>query len=206
MASSATTATAGEVSESGGSDEQGGRRRGRRGGRGRGERRNEAENSTAASVETSEAVAVPVEVAPMLAPVEAPVIAVAPASEMPVQVAEAAPVVVETITQIAEPVFAPPAVEQSAIEPLAPQAPALEAVAVDVPEVDELPVAPVAVQVAAPVDLDKTLSESGLVLVQTTAAAIVAQPEPPVKLGRPRKQKTVEAAEDISLVMVETQK
>jgi ribonuclease E len=147
----------------------------------------------------------------MLAPVEAPVIAVAPASEMPVQVAEAAPVVVETITQIAEPVFAPPAVEQSAIEPpaiepLAPQAPVLESVAVDVPEVDELPVAPVAVQVAAPVDLDKTLSESGLVLVQTTAAAIVAQPEPPVKLGRPRKQKTVEAAEDISLVMVETQK
>jgi ribonuclease E len=118
---------------------------------------------------------------------------------------------VETITQIAEPVFAPPAVEQSAIEPpaiepLAPQAPVLESVAVDVPEVDELPVAPVAVQVAAPVDLDKTLSESGLVLVQTTAAAIVAQPEPPVKLGRPRKQKTVEAAEDISLVMVETQK
>ncbi|MGA7479613.1 MAG: hypothetical protein WBW07_11820, partial [Azonexus sp.] len=71
---------------------------------------------------------------------------------------------------------------------------------------EELPVAPVAAQVAAPVDLDKTLSESGLVLVQTTAAAIVAQPEPTVKLGRPRKQKTVEADEEISLVMVETQK
>jgi len=67
-------------------------------------------------------------------------------------------------------------------------------------------VAPVTVQVAAPVDLDKTLSESGLVLVQTTAAAVVAQPEPPVKLGRPRKQRTVEAAGETSLVMVETQK
>ncbi|HSN62785.1 MAG TPA: Rne/Rng family ribonuclease [Azonexus sp.] len=202
MASSATTASAGEVSESGGSDEQGGRRRGRRGGRGRGERRNEAETP----VEASEAAAVPVEVALMVAPVEAPVIAIAPASEMPVQVAEAAPVAVQSITQIEEPVVAPLAVEPLAIETLAPQAPVHEAVAVNVPEVEELPVAPVAAQVAAPVDLDKTLSESGLVLVQTTAAAIVAQPEPTVKLGRPRKQKTVEADEEISLVMVETQK
>jgi ribonuclease E len=142
----------------------------------------------------------------MVAPVEAPVIAIAPASEMPVQVAEAAPVAVQSITQIEEPVVEPLAVEPPAIETLAPQAPVHEAVVVNAPEVEELPVAPVAAQVAAPVDLDKTLSESGLVLVQTTAAAIVAQPEPPVKLGRPRKQKTVEADEEISLVMVETQK
>lgn len=69
-----------------------------------------------------------------------------------------------------------------------------------------MPATPAEVRVAAPVDLSKALSESGLVLVQTTAAAIVAQPEPPVKLGRPRKPKTVEAAEEVSLVMVETQK
>jgi ribonuclease E len=79
-------------------------------------------------------------------------------------------------------------------------------VAVKVPEIAEMPVAPAEVRVAAPVDLSKTLSESGLVLVQTTAAAVVAQPEQPVKLGRPRKQKTVEVTEEVSLVMVETQK
>ena len=208
MAATAATASAGEVPESGGSDEQGGRRRGRRGGRGRGERRNETENAIATPAEAGEALAIPVEVASLAAPVEdeAPVFAVAPASEMPVQVAETAPVVTQSMTQIAEPVVVPRAVESTAIEPLAPQAPVNEAVAVNVQKVEELPVAPDAVRVAAPVDLDKTLSESGLVLVQTTAAAIVSQPEPPVKLGRPRKQKTFETVEEASLVMVETQK
>jgi ribonuclease E len=201
MAASATTAPAGDVPESGASDDQGGRRRGRRGGRGRGERRNETENSIATPAEASEAVVVPVEVASLVAPVDA-VVVVAPASEMPVQVAETAPVVTETMTHIAEPVIVPLAVETPAIEP----PPVNEAVAVNAPEIEELPVAPVAVQVAAPVDLDKTLSESGLVLVQTTAAAIVSQPEPPIKLGRPRKQKTPEPVGEASLVMVETQK
>jgi ribonuclease E len=119
--------------------------------------------------------------------------------------AEATPAVVEIMAQIAEPVSMPTAVEPSAIEPVLSETPIPDA-AVDVPEIAEMPAAPAEVRVAAPVDLSKTLSESGLVLVQTTAAAVVAQPEPPVKLGRPRKLKTVEATEEVSLVMVETQK
>jgi len=205
MVASAAIAIASEASESGGSDEQGGRRRGRRGGRGRGERRSEAENSTETPVEAIETVVVPVEVAPTVVPAETPAAAIALVSEPVVQATEPAPAIMETIAQIAEPVVALAAVETPVIESVSPQIPFPEP-AVIVPEAEEMPVVPVAVQVAAPVDLGKTLSESGLILVQTTAAAVVAQPEPPVKLGRQRKPKTVEAAEEVSLVMVETQK
>jgi ribonuclease E len=209
MAVSAVTAPAGEISEAGGSDEQGARRRGRRGGRGRGERRNEAENSATAPAEASETAVLLADVAPTVALAETPVVAVEPASQPvsePVMLAaEATPAVVEIIAQIAEPVSMPTAVEPSAIEPVLSETPIPDA-AVDVPEIAEMPAAPAEDRVAAPVDLSKTLSESGLVLVQTTAAAVVAQPEPPVKLGRPRKLKTVEATGEVSLVMVETQK
>jgi len=209
MAVSAVTAPAGEISEAGGSDEQGARRRGRRGGRGRGERRNEAENSATAPAEASETAVLLADVSPTVALAEKPVVAVEPtseqASEAVMLATEATPAVVEIMAQIAEPVSMPTAVEPSAIEPVLPETPIPDA-AVDVPEIAEMPAVPAQVPVAAPVDLSKTLSESGLVLVQTTAAAVVAQPEPPVKLGRPRKLKTVEATEEVSLVMVETQK
>ena len=209
MAVSAVTAPAGEISEAGGSDEQGARRRGRRGGRGRGERRNEAENSATAPAEASETAVLLADVSPTVALAEKPVVAVEPtseqASEAVMLAAEATPAVVEIMAQIAEPVSMPTAVEPSAIEPVLSETPIPDA-AVNVPEIAEMPAAPAEVRVAAPVDLSKTLSESGLVLVQTTAAAVVAQPEPPVKLGRPRKLKTVEATEEVSLVMVETQK
>jgi len=209
MAVSAVTAPAGEISEAGGSDEQGARRRGRRGGRGRGERRNEAENSATAPAEASETAVLLADVSPTVALAEKPVVAVEPtseqASEAVMLAAEATPAVVEIMAQIAEPVSMPTAVEPSAIEPVLSETPIPDA-AVDVPEIAEMPAAPAEDRVAAPVDLSKTLSESGLVLVQTTAAAVVAQPEPPVKLGRPRKLKTVEATEEVSLVMVETQK
>jgi ribonuclease E len=64
------------------------------------------------------------------------------------------------------------------------------------------------VVVAESVNLEQTLADSGLVLVQTTSApAIVPQPEPAVKLGRPRKQKPLaEQADDVPLTMVETGK
>ncbi|HYO26893.1 MAG TPA: ribonuclease E/G, partial [Azonexus sp.] len=202
---SAVTAPAGEISEAGGSDEQGARRRGRRGGRGRGERRNEAENSATAPAEAIETAVLLADVAPTVALAETPVVAVEPVSEPVMLAAEATPAVVEIIAQIAEPVSMQTAVEPSAIEPVLSETPIPDA-AVDVPEIAEMPAAPAEDRVAAPVDLSKTLSESGLVLVQTTAAAVVAQPEPPVKLGRPRKLKTVEATEEVSLVMVETQK
>ena len=100
-----------------------------------------------------------------------------------------------------------PVIAEIAVEPVAElveQAP----VAVDLQKAAEIEIAvpPVAVEESAPLDLDKTLAESGLVLVQTTAPAVVAQPEPPPKLGRPRKQVAVEASSEAPLVMVETQK
>ncbi|MGV0949455.1 MAG: Rne/Rng family ribonuclease [Azonexus sp.] len=206
MAAITATVSASEASESGNSEEQGARRRGRRGGRGRGERRNEAESNAAAPVEATETTAIPLEVAPIIAPVsEEPVVVVIPAPEPVVQVAEPAPAIVDAVAQIAEPLVTPPAIELSAIEPVAPQESFLQG-AVDAPEIEEMVVAPVEVPAAAPVDLGQTLAESGLVLVQTTAAAAVAQPEPPVKLGRPRKLKAEEVTEETSLVMVETQK
>ena len=62
------------------------------------------------------------EVAPIIAPVsEEPVVVVIPAPEPVVQVAEAAPAIVDTVAQIAEPVVTPPAIELSAIEPVAPR-------------------------------------------------------------------------------------
>ena len=149
MAVSAVTAPAGEISESGGSDEQGARRRGRRGGRGRGERRNEAENGSTAPVEAIETAVLPADVAPTVVPAEAPVVAVAlaspPMSEPVMPVAEATPVVVEIMAQIAEPVSMPTAVEPSAIEPVLAETPIPDA-AVNVPEIAEMPAAPAEVR------------------------------------------------------------
>jgi ribonuclease E len=68
--------------------------------------------------------------------------------------------------------------------------------------------APVVTPVAEPVDLEKTLADSGLVMVQTSStASVVAEPAPAPKLGRPRKEKSVaQVAEGEPLQMVETQK
>ena len=60
--------------------------------------------------------------------------------------------------------------------------------------------------VAKSVDIEAALSDSGLVMVQTTSTAAEVTIEPPVKLGRPRKQKNVEQIAAEELVMVETQK
>ncbi|PKO38171.1 MAG: ribonuclease E/G, partial [Betaproteobacteria bacterium HGW-Betaproteobacteria-6] len=183
-------------------EEQGNRRRGRRGGRGRGERRNEAETVAAAVVEASEVAApanVPAEqvssepVVVMIPAIEP--VAPAPEAEAPVPAPVAEPVAV-VIEEMA------PATPPTAVEAELP-----EIATVDVQEAPKTVAQPVPVA-QEPVDIESALAESGLVLVQTSAPANpIAQAEPPVKLGRPRKQKPVsEQAENEPLVMVETGK
>ncbi len=58
-----------------------------------------------------------------------------------------------------------------------------------------------------PVNIEAALADSGLVLVQTTSSpVVVAQADPPVKLGRPRKQQIANQADSEALIMVETGK
>jgi ribonuclease E len=199
-----TANNATEGQETGNGEEQGARRRGRRGGRGRSERRTETDSAAAASVAqdsnsiADEAVAPPVSQEPLVvvipaAEIEAltPAEASAPTTQ-PVVVAEIAPV-----EEKPAPV---------AIEPAPVVAAPVEAVAVEIVEPVEVAAPPAPAVAVATVDLEKALVESGLVLVQTTAPAVIAQ-EPPVKLGRPRKQKPAgEQTEAAPLVMVETGK
>ncbi len=194
---------ANETPDANNSEEQGGRRRGRRGGRGRGERRNEAES--AATPVVADTLSAP-EVSEPAPASQEPVVVVIPAIE-PAATVEAvaesvAEPVVETVVapEAAQPAAAPevaaPAEELQAPEP-APAAIVVEAA----PE--EKPV----VAAAAPANLDAVLADSGLVMVQTTATPIiVAQAEAPIKLGRPRKQKSAAQAADEPMVMVETAK
>lgn len=225
-----------ESPENGNGEEQGARRRGRRGGRGRGERRNDSENVVTANealeantpmtgetkapedqqeqlvvapptateptavVEQETATIVvastPTEliaepIAPAATPTPEPVVYVSPVAAEPAVTlnGEVPPVEQETATVV---VTSTPA--ELVVESLAP---APEPVVAREPE-------PV---VVAPVDLQASLAESGLVLVQTTTAAVVTQQEPPVKLGRPRKQKALdEQPEEAPLQMVETLK
>ncbi|PKO34884.1 MAG: ribonuclease E/G [Betaproteobacteria bacterium HGW-Betaproteobacteria-7] len=207
-----------EAPEAAGGEEASTRRRGRRGGRGRGEgRRNEGETApiavageltenvgetatdeiknTQLSSETVAPVALTETTQEQLAePIEAivaqpeQIVAVvkeeAPAAAAPA--AEAEPLVAEVVSPVIE--VLP---EVPAAEPVAP-APAVTATPIAMPAVD----------------LDKTLADSGLVLVQTSSTApIVAQPEPPVRLGRPRKVRAdAGQASDEPLKMVETSK
>ena len=181
----------GETQEAAGNDEQGNRRRGRRGGRGRGERRNEAETATP----VAELVETPAPAESILEAVsQEPLVVMIPAAE-PVAVIEAIAPVLEVAPVIVEPM-------PVAVEVLAEPTP-IETAAVDMPESPKTIAAPVAV-LAEPVDIASALAESGLVLVQTSAPAVAVAPtEPPVKLGRPRKQKAA-ATEGEPLMMVET--
>ena len=178
-----------------GNEEQGNRRRGRRGGRGRGERRNEAD-----ATPVTEALPATTELAVEPANQE-PVVVVIPAAESAVVAVEVAPPAIEqvAIAAIAEPVQAAEVIEAAPVE-------ITETPAVEVQESPKLE-APTPV-VAEPVNLEATLAESGLVMVQTISATVaVAQAEAPAKLGRPRKTKpAVDQAESESLVMVETAK
>ena len=198
----ATTAplNAAEGQEAGNSEEQGARRRGRRGGRGRSERRNEAEGAPTEVLAQENAPVAIESAAPMIN--QEPVIVVIPAPEpvAPVEVV-VAPIVeappaakVEVVITEAAPAIAEPAPVQPA--------------AVNVPEMIEIVAAEPVVVAAKPIDLEKTLADSGLMMVQTTSVAAIAQPEAPVvKLGRPRKPKQLaDQADAEPLVSVETNK
>ena len=188
-----------EGQEAANGEEQGARRRGRRGGRGRGERRPETE-TTSAAPQTEESTPV-INEAPATALDQEPVVVMIPAVETVASTEVAAPVVETTVVSEA------PAAVAEVAAPTVETVPA-EVVAVEVEaESSVSPTTPTPPVIVASVDLDKTLADSGLVLVQTTAPAVVAQAEPPVKLGRPRKQKPLaEPAEEAPLVMVETGK
>jgi len=121
--------------------------------------------------------------------VEAPVLTIAPIVDV------AAPELTEVTSQPPV-VVAEPVAEVDVVAP----------VAVDTEKTPEIIVPPVAIPEVVAVDLDKTLAESGLVMVQTTAPAVMAQAEPPPKLGRPRKPKVMQAEGDAPLQMVETQR
>jgi ribonuclease E len=221
-----------ETQEPAAGEEAGTRRRGRRGGRGRGEgRRNETEGSvtavaadastTASEAEAEGAVAIPLTAeAQPIAEIAPEPVAAAVRVEAPQE--EAAPAI---DAEASEP---PPAIDAEALQEN--PVPAVEAelqvtadavapastVHAEVAEPELPALAPEPVQAPAPsvapiampaVDLEQTLADSGLFLVQTSsAAAPVAQPEPPVRLGRPRKAKANTGQTEEPLMMVETQK
>ena len=213
-----------EMPETAGNEEAGTRRRGRRGGRGRGEgRRNEVESPVASAVveaspnvtdtdaETPAIVAEAFVAAPPVATIDASSAAATPVAGTEVELEIPAPVDVETPQAAPAPIVEaePAAASEMPVAPVetlaavaAPEQPA------PAPTPAPIVVAPAVVPVVAAADLEKTLAESGLVLVQTSSATVVvAQPEPPVRLGRPRKPKTgSEQSADAPLMMVETQK
>jgi ribonuclease E len=215
-----------ETPEAESSEEQGPRRRGRRGGRGRSERRNEAEVTGTVVAEAGVDVAVPASTASET-PVAAiemaePIVVVIPAEPAatvePVAIATEAPIAVPN-EPIAETAAASPpeatAVEANsatdiapAVEPIQAQVPVAEVApeVTPVSEIIEVAAATAPLPVAETVDLTQVLNDSGLVMVQTTTAAISAPAEAPPKLGRPRKAKPVaDQADEAPLVMVETQ-
>ena len=197
-------------------EEQGSRRRGRRGGRGRGERRNEGEAN--ASDATSVATDAPANVqaaseainqapAPESVPVAEP--AAIPETVSVEAVAEPTPlaIAIESVST-PDPVATPAPIETTPAidEPITGLVPPAMIAAVN-PEEAEKPEIPALLQ-PEPLDLNATLADSGLVMVQTNSVAVLEAPaEPPVKLGRPRKQKpAAEQSTEEPLVMVETGK
>jgi ribonuclease E len=212
-------AVAANVEVPGGEEQGNNRRRGRRGGRGRGERRNEQENQTAETAVAENAEAREAQAAnpePLI--VTIPAIADNVAAIESVATTEAAPQTAAPEAVVVEEAPAPLVVEAPAVEtiavaveeapaaveaPVAVVEPIVETSTVDTPIREEIS-APVAA--SAVIDVESALKDSGLVMVQTTAAIAVAPVEPPVKLGRPRKPKAVELGADEAMVMVETQK
>ncbi|WP_374326450.1 ribonuclease E/G [Azonexus sp.] len=212
-----------ETSAASPADDQqaGNRRRGRRGGRGRGERRNEQESqenglNPAGEVVASAALAMPEDnattspevVIPAAAVVVPEAVEAVEAVAAPLPLAEeAVPATLEPVVETtAEVVVAEPTTVVVEAEPVVAAAETI-AVAQTVVEAEAEPVAepsPIVAPVTA--DLDAALSESGLVMVQTTSAITVAPVDAPVKLGRPRKPKAMENNQAEALVMVETDK
>ena len=204
------------------SDEQANaRRRGRRGGRGRNERRNESENQVSEASSSPDAndlasneaivVAIPASEAAIetaaqtIAPVvETPVVETPQVENQPVvaQVEVAPEPVPETIT-VAEVTAETASLEVQAVAVEPPATPVIEAAQ---PVQQEMLAAPAPMTASTPINVEAALSDSGLVMVQTTVEVVAAPTEPPVKLGRPRKPKPVAQGAAEPLVMVETGK
>jgi len=195
-------------------EEQSSRRRGRRGGRGRGERRNEPDGAVASGIPE----ATP-DVISTLG--EEPVVVVIPPVESERMFVAETPAVlapVEALPVVSEPAPLALAIEPApaAAEPVpvsltgeiaVPEAVAFDVAAVDIPKSREITPRPAPAAAEPTVTLEKALSDSGLVLVQTTVPAAVVPSEPAPRLGRPRKQQAHSAtADEAPLVMVETVK
>ena len=216
------------------SEEQGsGRRRGRRGGRNRGDRpeRREGEISTSTeetlSVSTEETPPMATQASetntenspsfPLTTPLPTAVVALEPlvaataSEEVPAEattVIEPAAIVVaaaEIGSVSAEPIASTPVVEEAAAAVEVMEEPVVAEPVQSVPSTPPITDEAAPEVAAAPaIDIDAALADSGLVLVQTTAATTApAVVEPPQKLGRPRKTRTA-PAEAEAMVMVET--
>ncbi|WP_306603406.1 Rne/Rng family ribonuclease [Azonexus sp.] len=135
---------------------------------------------------------------------QAPVAATVAVAEAAVTIAEQAPVVTPVETAplpVSEPVAVAPQEIFAAPQAFAPAVQtAIETVSEEIPRAASQ-------MSSAPIDIEATLSDSGLVMVQTTSQFVAPSIEPaPVKLGRQRKPKSNEASVSEPLVLVETQK
>jgi ribonuclease E len=208
-------------------DEQGNaRRRGRRGGRGRNDRRNESENQPSEVVGAEDNSVIGNEPVLVSIPATAAVVEAVAEPTAPVVEAVVVPVIETAVSEVSHAEIEPavahvdPSPEQLpttitvtevAAETATVEVQAVAEVPVEMPVVEtppapqpEQPAAPLAV--ITPIDVDAALSDSGLVMVQTTAETTVTPTEIPVKLGRPRKPKPAEQNTAEPLVMVETGK
>ena len=222
----ALTAVAPQVGEGSQGEEAGGRRRGRRGGRGRGRGEGNGDsNPSPASDVLSSPESTGSEAMPMAQPTFPAESSVAHSSEPipPAMPTEAEPLIAAAIQPDLTP--AVPVLEATS-------APALESVASAEPVMAEgqpvtqplvapeaangdtaspaavlAPVAPAPLASTQPIQLDTILADSGLEMVQTVSAGTWVPEVPTAKLGRPRRQRSVDAATDAEpMVMVETQK
>jgi ribonuclease E len=212
-----------ESTDPAGNEEQGNsRRRGRRGGRNRGERRNDGENNAVTSesapqlseqVASQEPVLVVIPAAEPIAPIVSETST--PKAEPENSTAEPSPSTSELATANMEQVTEIPSPVAAEVPEVAVTEVALETKPEQIitttesllPPQDPVPVAVTVDAIAQPssVDLDKTLADSGLIMVQTTATPAITQAETPIKLGRARKPKVVATDDGAPLMMIETQ-
>lgn len=92
-------------------------------------------------------------------------------------------------------------------EPVTEAAPALPQAETVVREPAPSPEQPAPRPAPEPIDVKEDLSKSGLVMIETDHAKVVASvPEPePLQLGRPRRERSSESSDE-QLVQIETRK
>ena len=221
----ALTTVAPQVGDGGQGEEAGGRRRGRRGGRGRGRGEGNADTNTSpandavSSPDSTASEALPMaqptfpgetsvaNTSPSI-PLAAPEGAEPPIAAIQANLTPASPIPEPSSAPAQEPVASaePMAAEvQSVTQPLV--APELADEDTASPAAVLAPVAPAPLASTQPIQLDSILADSGLEMVQTVSAGTWVPEAPMAKLGRPRRQRSVDTATDAEpMVMVETQK